>query len=95
MTIGNNLGPPEKRWVGVSPDAEHHQQSARNTDRAQNIAAPRQSRCNTVGRRADDWREGFAVGFRDALRLAQREIDDPAVWVVLNRLAADYKLAGD
>jgi hypothetical protein len=43
---------------------------------------------------ADLWRDGFGCGFRDALRLAARRIDDPAVWVVLDRLADDYDLAG-
>jgi hypothetical protein len=88
MTTGNNLGPPEKRRAGASPDAEpHRQQSAgsTHTDQIQDIAP--------VGRFARAWRTGFAYGFHDALRLAQREIDDPAVWVVLDRLAADYNLA--
>jgi hypothetical protein len=49
--------------------------------------AGRQCCHNTVGRHADAWREGFGYGFRDALRLAAREIDDPAVWLVLDRLA--------
>jgi hypothetical protein len=41
-----------------------------------------------IGRHADAWREGFAYGFRDdALRLAQREVDDPTVWLTLSRLA--------
>ena len=51
---------------------------------------PRQCRRNIVGRHADAWREGFAYGFRDALRLAQREIHDPAVWLALSRLADRY-----
>jgi hypothetical protein len=41
----------------------------------------------------DVWREGFGHGFRDALRLACREVDDPAVWLVLNELAERYALA--
>ena len=32
-----------------------------------------------IGRPADVWREGFAYGFRDALRLAAREIPNPDV----------------
>ncbi len=47
---------------------------------------------------APAWREGFGAGFRDALRLAAREIDDPHAWAVLDRLAdryrSDYRLAG-
>ena len=52
-------------------------------------------RRNPVGRHANIWREGFGCGFRDALRLAAREFDDPAVWLVLDRLAGDYDLAGE
>jgi hypothetical protein len=52
--------------------------------------------CHAGGwRRRDLWRESFGYGFRDALRLAQREIDDPHVWLVLDRLACEYDLAGD
>ena len=87
-------GPPEKRWVGVCRDAEHHhQQSSRTTDKSHAIAA-RQCRCNTVSRPADAWRDGFAHGFRDALRLAQREFDDPHAWLVLDQLADRDELCG-
>lgn len=48
-----------------------------------------------ASRAGDVWREGFSHGFRDALRLAQRRIDDPEVWAVLDRLADDYSLAGE
>ena len=54
---------------------------------------PRQCRRNTARRHADAWREGFAYGFHDALRLAAREIHDPDVWAILDRLADDYELA--
>jgi hypothetical protein len=58
--------------------------------------AHRQCRRNTVGRCAGvAWREGFGYGFRDALRLAQRELDDPHAWAVLDRIADQYELAGD
>lgn len=57
------------------------------------ICAPRQCRRNTVGRREDAWREGFGYGFRDALRLAQREINDLDALLVLTRLAGEYELA--
>ncbi len=62
--------------------------------------SPRQC-CRRIGRHADAWREGFGYGFREALRLAQREVDDPAVWLVLARLADrhdrdpdDFELCG-
>jgi hypothetical protein len=90
---GDHGPPDEKRWVGVAADAEHHQQSAHTTDRSHAIAT-RQCRCNKVSRRAAAWRDGFAYGFRDALRLAQRELDDPHAWVLLDRLADRYDLCG-
>jgi hypothetical protein len=92
------VGPPGSQWAGASPGAEHHHQrpaGTTHTDQGQGIVAPRLCRCNTVGRRADAWREGFGYGFRDALRLAQRKIDDPAVWVMLDRLADRYGDAAD
>jgi hypothetical protein len=48
-----------------------------------------------IGRYAAGWRHGFTAGARDALRLAAREINDPHVWGILERLAADYDLAAD
>jgi hypothetical protein len=56
---------------------------------------PRQCRHNPVGRHSDAWREGFAYGFRDALRLAARELDDPHAWLVLHRLVDRYDLDDD
>lgn len=43
---------------------------------------------------AGAWREGFGYGFRDALRLVAREIDDPKVWAALADIADGYALAG-
>jgi hypothetical protein len=45
-------------------------------------------------RHAYAWREGFGYGFRDALRLASRHIDDPHVLAILAELAEYYDLAG-
>ncbi len=45
-------------------------------------------------RHGDVWREGYAYGFRGALRLAARELDDPHAWAVLDELADRYDLAG-
>jgi hypothetical protein len=39
------------------------------------------------------WREGFARGFCDALRLAARELP-PETWHTLAQLADQYALAG-
>jgi hypothetical protein len=46
-----------------------------------------------AGRYAEAWRDGFGRGFRDALGLAGREIEDPHAWWVLSRLADEYALA--
>ena len=62
--------------------------------------SPRQCCRRMIGRYAHAWRNGFARGAVDALRLAARELDDPDVWVVLVRLADryddpdDYELCG-
>lgn len=39
------------------------------------------------------WRHGYAYGFRDALRLAERR-PGPEAWHTLAQLADDYDLAG-
>jgi hypothetical protein len=78
-----------------TPAAVEEQSASSTSPQLHANRAHRQCRHNTVGRHADAWRDGFGCGFRDALRLAQREIDDPAVWAVLDRLAANYELAGD
>jgi hypothetical protein len=89
--MSDDLGPPDKERPG-----------ARNSDRVNpkvgsspkspttaKVTPPR-GRCWD----ADSWRYGFGSGFRDALRLAAREIDDPAAREVLDRLADQYYLAG-
>lgn len=44
------------------------------------------------GRHADTFRWGFGCGFRDALRLAARELP-PETWHTLDKLADEYGLA--
>jgi hypothetical protein len=44
---------------------------------------------------SDIYCDAFRRGAIDALRLAGREIDDPDVWVVLDRLADYYRGAAD
>ena len=53
-------------------------------------AIPRQCWRNAFDRHADAWREGFAYGFRDALRLIRREVDDPHMRLILSQLADRY-----
>jgi hypothetical protein len=50
----------------------------------------RKCRCDTPPRLpyADAWRHGFGYGFRDALSLLCREVDDPAVWTACHHLSA-------
>ena len=77
------------------PATVEQEPTASSAPHSHNNRAHRQCRHNTVGRYADVWRDGYGTGFRDALRLAQREINDPAVWVLLDRIADHYELAGD
>jgi hypothetical protein len=83
-----DLGPPGGRGApGEFPRGHHHQ-------RWPLITKNQHPRFNHPGSYGCAWRQGFAFGFRDALRLAAREVDDPAVWLVLSRLADEYELAG-
>ena len=93
---GDREGPPGREEPGATPSTgpNHKSGITKPTNQAQPIAAHRPCRRTpAVGRFVHAWREGFGYGFRDALRLAQRQIDDPAVWVVLDRLADKYELA--
>lgn len=53
----------------------------------------RQAHGLPLRRGADLYREGFARGFRDALRLAARRLP-PETWPVLDALADEHELAG-
>jgi hypothetical protein len=55
--------------------------------------APRQAEPHSRRPAGEIWRDGFAYGFRDALRLAARELP-PECWPVLHELANEYELAG-
>jgi hypothetical protein len=61
------------------------------------MSDPSRAGCQAVvdtGRRhAQAWRECFGYGFRDALRLAARELG-PEAWPTLRELAEQYDLAG-
>ena len=41
-------------------------------------------------RPAQLWLDGFHAGAADALRRASREVDDPDVWALLDRIAENY-----
>jgi len=95
--MSDDLGPPGgKERPGATPDARPNQKSvAATTNNASVNGPPRQCGDTVAVRRpADLFRDGFHCGARDALRLAQREIDDPHARAVLARLADDYELAG-
>ncbi|MGO9732752.1 hypothetical protein, partial [Mycobacterium sp.] len=79
-------GPPERERPGAS--AGPIQKSG---PHQAHQPAPAYSRFGQCGRYADAWRWGFGCGFRDAVRIVGREIDDPAVWVVLAELADRYE----
>lgn len=89
MIPDNGLGPPGNDDGRPEGPATTEQSPHRRT--SDSTAAVRQCRYNApVGRRASVFREGFRRGALDALRVAHREINDPAVWVVLSRLADRY-----
>lgn len=79
-------GPPEKE---AARNRHEPGRQPRNAFHMPAYRAPRRQ----CGRYADAWREGFAVGFQDALRLAARELP-PETWAVLEQLAQRYDLAG-
>jgi hypothetical protein len=93
--MSRDKGPPEKERPNGYQAARPIQKSAdTTTDKPKPTTQPRQCHCETLRRPADLFREGFRRGFADALRLAAREFDDPAAWLVLSRLADRYDLAG-
>lgn len=100
MNPDNGMMPPENE-VGPRGDPEgtddtitaSHRQE---TGYAHSSATSRQWRRGaTVGRYAHAWRDGFTRGALDALRVAQREIDDPHAWLLLSRLADRYDVDPD
>jgi hypothetical protein len=85
-----DLGPPDWEGEGAHTPASarhhHHQITGHHPGMFDSTA-----RRPHLGRCAHAWREGFGAGFRDALRLAAREIDDPHAWAMLDRLADRYR----
>jgi hypothetical protein len=88
--------PGEGEGAHTPADARHrhHQTTGYHTSGI----AHRSTRRRHIGLYASGWRDGFSAGAVDALRLAAREIDDPHLWCVLDRLAdryrSDYGLCG-
>ena len=83
-----DLEPPGERGGGSTPESRPRHQH-------RPLIKDQHPQFNRPGRYGCAWRDGFGCGFRDALRLATREIDDPAVWSVLDEIASRYDLAGD
>jgi hypothetical protein len=80
-----DLGPPNERGGGPTPEtASHHQH--RSLTRNQHPQFNHRAGYGYV------WREGFGFGFRDALRLAARL--PPEAWPTLEALASEFALAG-
>jgi hypothetical protein len=78
--------PPDRRGGASTPgSADHHQhQSLTKEDQHPQDNAPTRQ-CRPTG---DVFRDGFARGFVDGLRLLCREVDDPAVWTAAHHLSA-------
>jgi hypothetical protein len=92
-----DTGPPGRDGEGGPKPAnveESPNSSTNTTSRRQATGCCHSAGSTPAWRYAHAWREGFCYGFRDALRLAAREINDPEVWVVLTRIAESYTLAG-
>lgn len=84
-------GPPEGGGDPIPEAAGHHHPiTARHHPNGTFNANTRRSH---IGRYAHAWRYGFGCGFRDALRLAARELP-PDTWHTLEQLADRYDLAG-
>ena len=73
MTRGERK-PPDKERPGPHDGDRVNQVGSSPKSPTAAKAIPRVCRRNTFDRHADAWREGFAYGFRDALRLVQREV---------------------
>lgn len=83
-------GPPGKE----RPGAHHSAGPIRKSGPHQNHQPPSAyNRSQHCGGYAGAWREGFAAGFLDGLRLAARRLP-PEVWPVLEELASAYALCG-
>jgi hypothetical protein len=82
------MSPPEReRPRNHHEPGPHHQGNS-------TFRATAYSTRHRRGSYADTWREVYARGFRDALRLAARRLP-PDTWETLDRLPDDYELAGD
>lgn len=86
-----HTGPPEERGGAPTGSARHHQRQSL----AKEDQHPQFNRLGRrCGRHADAWRWGFGCGFRDALRLAARQLP-PETWDTLEALADQYELASE
>jgi hypothetical protein len=81
--IGRGGGP-------TAGTAHHHHQTARHHPNGFFDGNTPRGHC---GRFAGAWREGFAYGFRAAIRQAGRLLG-PETWHTLEELADEFELAG-
>jgi len=81
---GEPPGPPPPYSLSPAPPPPQKQKPAQPHSNAQR---------RQCGQYADAWQRGFGYGFRDALRLAARELP-PETWHTLEALADQYELAG-
>jgi hypothetical protein len=84
-----SMGPPGRNdGDGATPDPADVEAVATQPHTDGQITAPRRQRQRNPAGHV--FRDGFRRGALDALRVAAREVDDPHMWVVLDRLAERY-----
>lgn len=91
--IGIGVSPPKKERPGGSHAARPFQKKPGPHQVHQQPIQTYNTQHRQGGRYADAWRHGFGHGFRDALRLAARELP-VETWATLDALAERYELAG-
>jgi hypothetical protein len=82
--------PPDRRGGGPDSNpgtARHHRRQSLIKDQHPQDKAPRH-----LGRYASGWRDGFAAGAADALRVAGRRLP-VETWHIVEALADAYELA--
>jgi hypothetical protein len=86
-------GPPDwEKGGGPNPGTARHHHPHKTTGHHPSSNSDGTSRRPYSGCHATVWRQVYARGFRDALRLAERRLG-PEAWLVLSALADEYDLA--
>ena len=87
----NEVGPRDTTPEGTDTNTSTPASALTKSSRRRDSNAQRPG----LGAYGSGWCAGFTAGAADALLVAAREINDPAAWVALSRLAAYYHGAAD